>query len=125
MREVHRRKTGRLFAAAAATGALAVDRVAVVDAARRYGALLGFAFQVQDDVLDVEGDVEKGGKTRGRDAKHDKLTYVRAMGLAGAKSLAQQAGAEAAAAAEVVAHSVGGDAALLVRLAHFAVTRTH
>ncbi|MDP2342836.1 MAG: polyprenyl synthetase family protein [Deltaproteobacteria bacterium] len=125
LREVHRRKTGRLFAAATATAALAVDRVAVVDAARRYGQLLGFAFQVQDDVLDVEGDVEKGGKPRGRDEKHDKLTYVRAVGLEGAKALARQAGEEAAAAAVVVGAQVQRDPQLLVHLARFAATRTH
>ncbi len=125
LREVHRRKTGRLFAAAAATGALAVDRLAVVDDARRFGQLLGFAFQVQDDVLDVEGDVEKSGKVRGRDQKHDKLTYVRTLGLAGAKALALQAGEEAAAAAVVVGEKAQRDPALLLRLARFAASRTH
>ena len=126
LREVHRRKTGRLFAAAAATGALAVGGSDdVVDDARRYGQLLGFAFQVQDDVLDVEGDVEKGGKTRGRDEKHDKLTYVRALGLDGAKALARTAGEEAAAAAVVVGQRVHRDPALLVHLARFAAARSH
>ncbi len=125
LREVHRRKTGRLFGAAAALGALSANRQDAVDQARRYGHLLGFAFQVQDDVLDVEGDVEKGGKTRGRDVKHDKLTYVRARGLDGAKQLAREAGEEAVAAAVVVGARTGRDPALLIRLARFAASRTH
>jgi geranylgeranyl pyrophosphate synthase len=125
LREVHRRKTGRLFGAAAALGALAADREDLVDDARRYGHLLGFAFQVQDDVLDVEGDVEKGGKVRGRDVKHDKLTYVRARGLDGAKALAREAGEEAAAAAVAIGARAARDPALLLRLARFAAQRTH
>ncbi len=125
LREVHRRKTGRLFGAAAALGALSANRKDLLDDARRYGHLLGFAFQVQDDVLDVEGDVEKGGKVRGRDVKHDKLTYVRARGLDGAKALAKEVADEAVAAAVVVGDRAGRDPALLVRLARFAVERNH
>jgi geranylgeranyl pyrophosphate synthase len=130
LRAVHRRKTGRLFAAAAALGALAVqDDRAVVDAARAWGAALGFAFQVQDDVLDVEGDVEKGGKVRGRDEKLDKLTYVRALGLTGARALARSAGDDAVSLAQALSTRVVGarrdDVALLEELARFAATRSH
>lgn len=130
LRAVHRRKTGRLFAAAAALGALAVqDDRAVVAAARAWGAALGFAFQVQDDVLDVEGDVEKGGKVRGRDEKLDKLTYVRALGLDGARDLARRAGDDAVALAQALAGRVASsrrdDVALLETLARFAATRNH
>ncbi|HEY1097791.1 MAG TPA: polyprenyl synthetase family protein, partial [Myxococcota bacterium] len=53
LKEIHRQKTGRLFAAAAALGALAANRPDLVDKARAWGAALGFAFQVQDDVIDV------------------------------------------------------------------------
>jgi geranylgeranyl pyrophosphate synthase len=124
LRSVHRRKTGRLFAASAALGALAVqDDAARTALARRYGAALGFAFQVQDDVLDVVGDVDKGGKVRGRDEKLDKLTYVRALGLQGAQALARDAGEEAV----TLARQLGPDdvVAVLVQLARFAVQRTH
>jgi geranylgeranyl pyrophosphate synthase len=126
LRAVHRRKTGRLFAAAAALGALAVhDDDAVVDHARRFGAALGFAFQVQDDVLDVVGDVAKGGKVRGRDARHDKLTYVRALGLDGARALAADAGAEAVRSARELVARTGGSSTRLEQLALFAATRSH
>lgn len=120
LRAIHRRKTGRLFAAAAALGALAANREDLVDAARAYGAALGFAFQVQDDVIDVEGDPEKGGKGLHRDEKLDKLTTVRALGLDGAKALAARAAEDAVAAARAL-----GDDERLVALARFAVTRTH
>ncbi len=130
LRAVHRRKTGRLFAAAASCGAWAVQHdAAVVLAARDFGAALGFAFQVQDDVLDVLGDVEKGGKVRGRDEKLDKLTYVRALGLEGARALARQAGDDAVARAQALAalvpHADAADVDRLARLARFAVARSH
>lgn len=121
LRAIHRRKTGRLFGGAAALGALAANRADVVDDARAFGLALGFAFQVQDDVLDVEGDVALGGKTRGRDEKHDKLTYVRLLGLDGAKDLAARAAKDAVDAA--LRLQPQGDR--LVRLARFAATRTY
>jgi geranylgeranyl pyrophosphate synthase len=96
LRSIHRRKTGKLFAAAAALGAIAVGASpAHVQAARDFGAALGFAFQVQDDVIDVTGDVQQAGKALGRDLAHDKATYVRLLGLPEAIKLAAHAGHEA------------------------------
>ncbi len=125
LHEIHRKKTGRLFGAAAALGVLAMGRDDLVDDARRYGAALGFAFQVQDDVLDVEGDIEKGGKVRGRDLKHDKLTTVRALGLDGAKALAARAADDAVAAADALLAKAGSGDRRLAALARFAASRTH
>ena len=123
LREIHRQKTGRLFAASAALGALAANRADVVDAARAWGAAVGFAFQVQDDIIDVEGDAEKGGKGLGRDEKHNKLTTVRALGLDGAKALAARARDAAVDAARALC--VGRDPERLVALSQFAVARNH
>jgi len=125
LHEIHRKKTGRLFGAAAALGVLAVGRDDLVVEARRFGAALGFAFQVQDDVLDVEGDIEKGGKVRGRDLKHDKLTTVRALGLDGAKALAARAADDAVAAAAALLAKAGSSDGRLAALARFAASRTH
>jgi geranylgeranyl pyrophosphate synthase len=125
LHEIHRKKTGRLFGAAAALGVLAVGRDDLVIEARRFGAVLGFAFQVQDDVLDVEGDIEKGGKVRGRDLKHDKLTTVRALGIDGAKALAARAADDAVAAAAALLQKAGSSDGRLAALARFAVNRTH
>ena len=56
-----------------------------------YGACLGLAFQVVDDILDVTTDSATLGKTAGKDAASDKPTFVSLMGLAGAQAYADQA----------------------------------
>lgn len=87
--EVH--KTGALFKAAVRTGALLAQ--ADKDSLRRltvYSSLLGRAFQIVDDLLDVEGSEAKMGKARGADAKKEKATMVSLCGLAEAKSRRDQ-----------------------------------
>ena len=119
---IHRRKTGRLFVCACALGALAVDAPRdTIARLRTFGAHLGFAFQIADDVLDVIGDVERGGKARGRDARHDKATYVRAHGLEGARALARSEAEKACA----VLQPFGARAHVLQALARFAAEREH
>jgi geranylgeranyl pyrophosphate synthase len=119
---IHRRKTGRLFVGACALGAIAVDAPAEkCEVLRQYGATLGLAFQIADDVLDVTGDVEAGGKNRGRDLEASKATYVRIHGLEKAQTLARQESEKAASLAE----SLGSGARLLAELARFSGNRTH
>ena len=87
--EVH--KTGALFKAAVRTGALLAQ--ADKDSLRRltvYSSLLGRAFQIVDDLLDVEGSEAKMGKARGADAKKEKATMVSLCGVAEAKSRRDQ-----------------------------------
>jgi farnesyl diphosphate synthase len=55
-----------------------------------YGAAIGLAFQVVDDILDVTADSATLGKTAGKDADNDKPTYVSLMGLAPSQAYAQQ-----------------------------------
>jgi geranylgeranyl diphosphate synthase, type II len=99
LRDMHARKTGALIRAAAAVGAIMAgaggSRLAAID---RYAASLGLAFQIVDDVLDVEGTVESLGKSAGKDAAADKPTYPAMFGLEESKRLARQA-ADAAVAA--------------------------
>ena len=117
---IHGRKTGRLFAACCALGGLAVDADAhAIERLRAYARRFGLAFQIADDVLDVDGDVASGGKGSGRDAKRDKATYVRLLGLDAAKARARDEGEAAAALAE----SFGDAGAPLAALARFAATR--
>ncbi len=56
----------------------------------RYATAIGLAFQVQDDILDIEGDSETIGKTVGSDLTADKSTYPKLLGLEGAKQKAQE-----------------------------------
>lgn len=90
LRTMHRLKTGALLEASvmmgAACGPLTPD---AREGLRRYGQAIGLAFQVVDDVLDVTADAATLGKTAGKDAAHDKPTYVSWMGLEGARAHAQ------------------------------------
>ncbi|MFM1988165.1 MAG: hypothetical protein RJA99_1122 [Pseudomonadota bacterium] len=90
LEDMHRRKTGAMLRASVRLGAWAG---APLDAAGqaaldRYCDAVGLAFQVVDDVLDVEADSATLGKTAGKDAANDKPTYVSLMGLDGARRLA-------------------------------------
>ena len=80
--EIHRRKTGALIVAAVKSGAIIFNaRKDKIQALAEYGINLGLAFQIADDILNVEGDRELMGKETGSDAAHDKLTYPSLLGL--------------------------------------------
>lgn len=99
LRDLHARKTGALIRAAAVLGAIMAgasdDALRAVDA---FAADLGLAFQIVDDVLDVEGTAAALGKTAGKDAAAGKVTYPRLVGLDGSRALAREAVARAEAA---------------------------
>lgn len=84
---MHRRKTGALIEASVKLGALTADRLedAQLSALTRYAQALGLAFQVQDDLLDIEGTTDEIGKPRGSDAARAKPTYPALLGVAGAR----------------------------------------
>lgn len=96
---MHRLKTGALICASVALGALAgeSDREAIA-ALDAFAAATGLAFQVVDDILDVEGSSASLGKTAGKDAAQGKPTYVIAMGVDAARRHADQLRAQAHAA---------------------------
>jgi len=84
---IHRHKTGALFSAAAELGALHAGAAAEDGAAMaRFGAALGLAFQVQDDVLDRTADATALGKTPGKDERSGKATYPALFGLAASRA---------------------------------------
>ncbi|WP_027909878.1 (2E,6E)-farnesyl diphosphate synthase [Pseudomonas sp. URMO17WK12:I4] len=87
---MHRHKTGALIEAAVRLGALASGRAdeQSLAALSTYARAVGLAFQVQDDILDVESDTATLGKTQGKDQANDKPTYPALLGMAAAKAYA-------------------------------------
>jgi farnesyl diphosphate synthase len=121
LERMHRMKTGALLAASVRMGAAAAGADAATAAATdAYGRALGLAFQIVDDVLDVEGTAQSLGKTAGKDARGNKPTYVSALGLAAAKARAAQLHREAVAALV----PLGNRARRLRELADYIVGRT-
>jgi geranylgeranyl diphosphate synthase type II len=89
LQQMHSRKTAALIAAATESGALAgKGSEAQVAALARYGRAIGLAFQIADDILDIEGDTELLGKTTGADEARGKVTYPAAVGLARSRQAA-------------------------------------
>ncbi len=110
-------KTGALITWAALVG----PRMARADEAplRRYAEALGLAFQIQDDVIDVTGDVAAAGKAVGKDAAAGKATFVSLLGLDGAKRRADTLVTQACDALSVY----GAKAQSLQQLARFVIAR--
>jgi geranylgeranyl pyrophosphate synthase len=89
---MHRYKTGALIRASVHIGALAAAEVTAQQLQQlgNYAAAIGLAFQIRDDILDVESDTETLGKPQGSDQARDKPTYTSLLGLEGAKQKAQE-----------------------------------
>lgn len=99
LREMHRLKTGALLQGSVLMGAACgVAPIAATVALGEYGAAIGLAFQVVDDILDVTADSATLGKTAGKDAAQDKPTYVSLLGLERSRACAQALLAQALAA---------------------------
>jgi geranylgeranyl diphosphate synthase, type II len=114
---IHSRKTGALFMAAAALGALSARaRPAELAAVVAYAKNLGLAFQIVDDLIDVTGGAESG-KDTGKDVK--KTTFVSFSGIEGARALA----AELVAASQAAIEPFGPRGRPLAELARYVVTR--
>ena len=91
LQHMHRLKTGALLQASVSMGAACgTCSEAAHKALRDYGAAIGLAFQVVDDILDVVADSATLGKTAGKDAANDKPTYVSLLGLPQAQDYAHQ-----------------------------------
>ncbi len=91
LHDMHRLKTGALLQASVMMGAACgTVTPAAQNALRDYGAAVGLAFQVVDDILDVTADSATLGKTAGKDAAQDKPTFVSLMGLPASRNYAQE-----------------------------------
>ena len=99
LEDIHARKTGALIRAAVRTGALLAGAApAPLAVLTTYGERLGLAFQIVDDILDVEGSLEALGKTAGSDRRKKKATFPALHGLPASKARAAALIAEAKAA---------------------------
>ncbi|NMM76108.1 polyprenyl synthetase [Acidovorax sp. SRB_14] len=123
LRQMHRLKTGALLQGSVMMGA-ACGRAdaAALAGLQAYGAALGLAFQVVDDILDVTADSATLGKTAGKDAAHEKPTYVSLLGLEGARAHAQELLHDAHAALDATGLPERG---ALAALADMVVNRSH
>lgn len=121
LEDMHRRKTGALIECSVLLGALAAGVSAGAEYAglERFGADIGLAFQIQDDLLDVQGDPARLGKATGADAAHAKPTYPSIAGVGAARARAQ--GLRDAAVAALA--PLGVRAAPLAQLADFVIAR--
>ena len=122
LQDMHARKTGALIRASAVAGAImgggSDEGIAAVE---EYGRQLGLAFQIVDDILDVEGDARDLGKTAGKDAKSGKPTYPSTYGLAESRRLAAERHDKAIAALQ----SAGLQDSRLADIAAWVVRRTN
>ena len=123
LQHMHGLKTGALIRAAVALGGLSCSDVSASLLADLdvYADKLGLAFQVIDDVLDCEQDTATLGKTAGKDEEANKPTYVKLLGLEGARTQATSLAEEAKAAVAIY----GDAAAALLGLADYVIKRNH
>ena len=123
LQHMHGLKTGALIRAAVALGGLSCSDVSasLLTDLDVYADKLGLAFQVIDDVLDCEQDTATLGKTAGKDEEANKPTYVKLLGLEGARTQAISLAEEAKAAVA----TYGDTAAALLGLADYVIKRNH
>lgn len=115
--ELQAGKTGALISFAAEAGAIlaGADRAPL----GRYAAALGLAFQIADDILDIEGSEAAAGKRLGKDAGAGKATFVSLLGLEGARARAHALVAEA----ETALAPYGARAQTLIEAARYVIAR--
>lgn len=122
LQRLHALKTGALLRASVRLGAIAAGADAASRAALdRYADALGLAFQVRDDLLDVEGDAATLGKTAGKDAAQDKATFPALLGIEASRDRL----ASLATAMHRALASINADTTLLAALARRVVERDH
>lgn len=123
LQAMHACKTGALITAAVELGALSAGEPEGerLNRLRHYGDLIGLAFQVQDDLLDIEGDTATLGKPQGSDQAQNKPTYPALLGIDGARAKLNQLHQDAVA----ILKDFGPDAEALIALTDYIVARDH
>lgn len=115
--ELQANKTGALFCWAAESGPILAG--ANADGMKAYASAIGLAFQIADDIMDIEGDAAKAGKRLKKDANAGKATFVSLLGMDGAKSRATELVDEACSHLDIF----GGTGDNLRALAQFVIAR--
>jgi len=119
---IHIGKTALLIQASVEVGALFAELSELeMDGLRQFGVLIGLAFQIKDDLLDVLGDAAQLGKSVGADVKLQKLTYPSLVGVEETERILEKTYHEALNALR----TAGIDAPLLTGLAEFVIRRSH
>jgi len=122
LKYIHSCKTGALYRASVRVGAmLSGASPEQLNKLTVYAENLGLAFQIVDDILDIEGDEQKLGKPVGSDVKNQKATYPALHGLSGAKEMARQAVEQATGAL----YHFGSEADFLRGLIYFVLQRDY
>ncbi|WP_419182661.1 (2E,6E)-farnesyl diphosphate synthase [Pseudoalteromonas spongiae] len=122
LEQVHKLKTGALLKSAIKMGALAGNANELeIAALARYAEAIGLAFQVQDDILDVEGDTHTLGKPQGSDIEANKATYPALLGIEGAKDKARNLVNQAINALS----EIDADTGRLKAIAEYIIARDH
>lgn len=118
---IHRSKTGALLTASVRMGAIAAGATQVqLDALTCYGNHVGLAFQIVDDLLDIEQSSEQLGKTAGKDAAQHKITFPAVYGIETSHRMAEDEVAQANGALEMF----GSRATRLREIADLVVRRS-
>jgi len=122
LERMHAHKTGALIRISVLMGAICGDPDAdTLQHLTTYANAIGLAFQVQDDILDIESDTATLGKQQGADVALNKPTYPALLGLEGAKDKAEQLRQQALEALR----NLSGDTSALEQLAEYIITRDH
>jgi len=124
LENMHRHKTGALIRKSVLMGATTVSFPlddTLTNALTAYADAIGLAFQVQDDILDIEADTATLGKTQGADEALNKPTYPALLGLDGARRKA----ADLCQQAHMALHALPGDTQRLQQLADYIVNRRY
>jgi geranylgeranyl diphosphate synthase type II len=122
LRFIHENKTGKLLTASVVLGGLLAGASgAQIEALRRYGKAVGLAFQIVDDLLDIEESSQTLGKTAGKDVAQGKLTWPALLGAESARAEVGRLLGEAAANADMIAGPVN----TLAPIARFICQRRH
>lgn len=123
LKQMHAHKTGALINAAIELGYLSAEceDVTAKTALLAYGEAIGLAFQVKDDILDIEGDTQTLGKPQGSDIEQNKPTYPALLGMEGAKAKLDSLHKDALKAIQ----PFGNQGQLLRELADYIVNRSY